>query len=209
MKKMIFSLASFLTMSSAAISFASHHPNISHNCNHVNLEVHRHDYAFSTVFTCFGDKDYGTVYKSSFHMTTHYDLYSSHGKYKGKGVSRFFTLGAIYNWGREIDIYDKHDNYIGFIDGQFFTDAKAKFSMYDADGKRFAIAYLDKESTAFTVIDAYNEFHYIAYLKRHFVDDAPDHWKVSLYSKPCIDSRILKVFAAFAVDTQDSFKPDL
>jgi hypothetical protein len=212
----LLAVGSHLPLPIQASSHEEHHQhNLQHSHqhnhqHHLNFEIHKQNYTFSTYFDCFGDgRFYGTIYKSSFHLTTHYDLYSDHGDYEGQGVCRLLTLGAIYDWGREIDLYDKHGDYIGMIDGQLVTESKAKFSIYDGAGTRVGIAYLDNGSSSFSIIDPNNEFHYLAILKRHFVDDAIDHWNVTVYEKEAIDLRIIKVFAAFAVDSQGSFKEDL
>lgn len=186
-----------------------HHPKEHDHHHYLNFEVHRQDYTFSSIFDCLGENDFlGTVVKSSFRVRTHYDLYSVQGNYEGTGICRALTLGAFYDWAREIDIYDSIGDYIGMIDGQFATEAKAKFSIYNGLGARVGIAYLDHASSSFTIIDPNNDNHYIAYLKRHFVNNAVDHWNVTVYDEDAIDLRIIKVFAAFAVDSQNSFRED-
>jgi hypothetical protein len=193
--------------------FDHHHQNHhhhDHNGQHyLNFEVHRQDYTFSTVFDCLGEHDFlGTVVKSSFRVRTHYDLYNVKGHYEWVGICRALTLGAFYDWAREIDIYDHDGNYVGMIDGQMATDSKAKYSIYNGMGTRVGIAYLDHAGAAFTIVNPNKENHYIAYLQRHFVINAVDHWKVTVYDQNEIDLRIIKVFAAFALDSQNSFRED-
>lgn len=190
------------------------HHHYDHHCDEehhfLSFDVNSQNYTFSTVFDFMGRHDYlGTAVKSVFHLRTHYDLYGVHGEYEGTGICRVLTLGAIYNWGREIDIWGPDGDYVGMIDGQFATEAKAKYSIYNGIGTRVGIAYLEKGSSAFTIVNPHNEFHRIAYLRRNFIPNETDYWSAVVYDEDAIDLRIIKVFAAFALDSQNSFKEDL
>lgn len=214
MRNFIFSILSlclFSSFSAHALEHSGHHhhPKEHEHHHYLNFEVHRQDYTFSSIFDCLGEHDFlGTIVKGSFHLRTHYDLYGVHGNYEGTGICRALTLGTFFDWAREIDIYGPEGEYVGMIDGQFATEAKAKYSIYNANGTRVGIAYLDHASSSFTISNPQNENHYIAYLKRHFVHNAVDHWNVTIYDEDEIDLRIIKVFATFAVDSQNSFRAD-
>ncbi|MBA3238384.1 MAG: hypothetical protein H0T62_08590 [Parachlamydiaceae bacterium] len=169
----------------------------------LTFDVHRQDTTFSSIFDCVGEHDFlGTVVKSSFRVRTNYDLYSVHGEFEGTGICRVLTLGVIFDWAREIDIYDKNDYYIGTIDGQAATTEKAKFSIYNRNSERVGIAYLDSTHT-FKICDPNNENHYLAIIKRNF--EGVDCWRTTVYDEDQIDLRILKVFCAFITDRQNSF----
>lgn len=175
----------------------------------LTFSVRRQDYMFSTVFEISSPVEHiGSVYKSSFSIRTHYDLYDSLGNHESNGICRVLTLGVLYSWAREIDVYDAQGMTVGMIDGQLATGASAKFSIYNAEGNKAGIAYLDKNGAAFSVVDPANEQRMIASLKRNFVANTLDHWDVTIYDKDAIDMRILKTFAAFAVDSQNDFKKD-
>lgn len=185
-------------------------PAISNSDTILAFEVRQQSYQFSTIFDLTSNKGLlGTVVKSSFRIRTNYDVYDAFGIYEGVGVCRILTLGSFYKWGTEIDVYDKDGYYAGMVDGQAVTGASAKFSIYDAQGIRVGIAYLDLSNSAFTIVDPNNEQRHIAGLKRNFIENVVDHWSVKVYDPTAIDLRIIKIFAAFAVDSQASFKPDL
>jgi hypothetical protein len=176
----------------------------------LKFNVHQQDYTFSTIFEFRSDNEFlGTAVKSVFRIRTNYDLYTKQGKYEAVGICRMLTLGALYAWGTEIDLYDNKDHYIGMIDGQAMTGAGAKFSIYNANNNCIGIAYLELGGKSFSIVDPNNESHYLVSLTRHFVQDAVDDWSVVVYDQEAIDMRIVKVFAAFATDTQEHFKEDL
>lgn len=172
--------------------------------------VQRSDYTFSTVFEMASDNQLvGSIYKSVFHITTHYDIYDNYGVFKGQGICRFFCLGLLYSWGTEIDVYDAEGRYIGMIDGQMASTEPAKFSIYDGLGNRTGIAYLEQNCAAFTIVDPNNSSHILARFSRNFLLDTIDCWDVSIYDPSRISDKILQIFAAFACDTQGQFKPDM
>lgn len=179
------------------------------NHESLNYRVSRNDYYFSTIFDMSTDKQsMGSVLKSVFHLTTHYDAYDCFGLYEGQGICRFFCLGLFYTWGTEIDVYDADGNRIGLIDGQVMTAEPAKFSFY-ADGNCAAIGYLDQNCMGFSLVDPKNPTFVLAQLKRNFILDTVDNWDVMIYHPELLPPRLVKIFAAFVCDTQHKFKPDL
>ena len=182
------------------------------SCNDepLNFRVARSDYTFSTVFDMANEKNnFGSVVKSIFHIATHYDCYDRYGLYEGQGICRMVTLGLIYTWATEIDIYNTHGNSVGMIDGQVTSAEPAKFSFYDADGNRTCIAYLDKNCMSFVLVDPDNPSFVLARLTRNFILDTIDNWDVALYHPDRLPLKFVKIFAAFACDTQNEFKSDL
>lgn len=175
----------------------------------INYHVTRNDYAFSTFFDLASENtNFGTIVKSKFHIRTHYDIYDPSGFYEGQGICRIFTLGLFYTWATEIDIYDSSGNKVGMIDGQVISSEQAKFSIYDQDSNRICIAYLDQHCMNFELIDSSSGISVIARLSRNFIPDALDNWNVSLYRPDLLPPLYLKIFAAFACDTQDKFRHD-
>ncbi|MCE2983446.1 MAG: hypothetical protein LW832_07765 [Parachlamydia sp.] len=199
---MLLKRLSFLFLFISAFGFAADHS--------VGFRIHRSDYKFSTEFDMNQDQHpEGSIVKSVFHVTTHYDLYDRYGIYEGQGVCRLFCLGALYVWGKEIDIYNADGQKMGLIDGQYATTEPAKFSFYDENGERLAIAYLDKNCTGFIIVDPENTSFILARLTRNFVEDTIDYWDTEIYFPEKLPVAMVKIFSAFAVDTQDKFKPDL
>ncbi len=175
-----------------------------------NYKVTRSDYTFSTIFDmAANEQSMGSVVKNIFHITTHYDAYDRFGLYEGQGICRVFCLGLFYAWGTEIDIYDVPGNKVGVIDGQVMTTEPAKFSFYDESGTRVAIASLDKNCMGFSIVDPENSAFVLAKLTRNFILDTLDNWDVVIYQPELISPRLVKIFAAFACDTQNKFKTDL
>jgi hypothetical protein len=176
--------------------------------NHIKYNVHQHSYTFSKVFDLQSEEEcYGTVVKSVFRVRTHYDVYGPLGEYEATGICRP-ALGLLYVWATVINVYDDNGNWIGKIDGDLITGGLAKFSIYNQDNNRVAIAYLERGASSFDFVSPDNENFHIAHMKRHFVEDAIDHWSVIVHDRKVIDERILKVFSGFAIDSQKYFKED-
>ncbi len=150
----------------------------------------------------------GMAKKRSLSPWTSYYLYDACGRYQGYGYIQLSLWGLFGAWGAELPVYDESGNSIGFIDGQAVTTAAARYTIFDGAGERVGIAFLDSQKTGFTIVDAKTERKTIAYLKRQFIPDAPDHWVVHVNDRCAIDERIMKVFAAFAVDKQGQFRKD-
>ncbi len=175
----------------------------------LNYRVTRSDYTFSTVFDMTTEKQsMGSVVKSIFHISTHYDAYDRYGLYECQGVSRLCCLGLLFSWGAEIDIYDIAGNKVGMIDGQVMTAEPAKFSLYNEKEERVAVAYLDQNCLGFSIVDPENSAFVLARLTRNFIQDTLDNWDVTIYDPNRISPQIVKIFAAFACDTQNNFKKD-
>ena len=151
----------------------------------------------------------GTLLKKKFSLHSQYDLYDSQGHYEGQGVCRLLSLGVIYPWAKELDIYDCKGNKIAMIDGQALTSAKARYSFYDHASCLKGIAYLDYGSSSFRIVHPSNDKLVLALLQRIFIEHTIDNWDVTIYRSETIDPRILKIFSAFAVDFQSSFKEDI
>lgn len=186
------------------------------------LEAHEHgytfdifqkDYWFSTGFEMESQKKFeGLVCKSSLRwlkaLRDTYDIYDQEGNWQATGTGRIFCLGFFRPWGAEFDITDKDGDIIGVIDGQVVTGSSAKFSIYNAQGDCVGIAYLDRNNSGFSITHPEKETLILGRLVRNFVQDQTDHWTISMYDTDKIDPRIIKVFAAFAVDKQAYFKED-
>jgi hypothetical protein len=176
----------------------------------MKYRITRSDYYFSTVFDMANDwEPLGSVLKGIFHVTTHYHAYDRRGIYEGQGICRLFCMGLFYTWATEIDVYDAEGYKAGLIDGQVMSSEPAKFSFYDENGQRVAIAYLDQNCMGFSLVDPGNSSFVLARLTRNFIPDTIDNWDVAIYYPEKISPRLVKIFAAFVCDTQNKFKPDL
>lgn len=173
------------------------------------FEVYKKSYAFSTYFEMVEEGiSSGTVVKQSFSLHSCYDCYDREGIYQGTGICRIFSLGFLFAWATEIDIYDNEGYFVGFIDGKILTTTKARFGFYDSTGRLSAIAYADNDLTGYSLVDPDNAYHAIAALTRFFVPDLPDPWSVSVYEPEVMDPLMIQIFAAFSVDRQGAFRPD-
>lgn len=68
----------------------------------------------------------GSVKRSSFRIRTGYDLSNKDG-WQATGITRVISLGTLYPWAKDIDIYDTRGVKIGLIDGNLATTESAKF----------------------------------------------------------------------------------
>jgi hypothetical protein len=147
----------------------------------------------------------GSIKKSAFRIRTNYDLSNKDG-WQATGITRIISLGSIYPWAKDIDIYDTRGVQIGLIDGELATLESAKFSIYEYDeaGKSRLIgaAYADPDFKRFVVFESSDNPHPIAELSRNSMDNT---WKVSVHYPEKIDDRIIRIFAGFVVDYEDKF----
>lgn len=134
----------------------------------------------------------------------YYDLFDTQNQFEARGITRFFSLGALAAWAMDIDLYDIHGNYFGMIQGKVFTRARAKFAFYDARGVEVADAFLNTETTEFIITSPLNESVILAQLKgRDFGDIAS--WELITHRPLPIDQRLLKIFAIFIADYHREF----
>lgn len=171
--------------------------------------LRKKDYMFQTSFELDSQEvaPYEII-KNKISLSTCYEMQSEKG-YEGYARTRIVSLGAFYAWAKDLDLYDEQGNNLGMIDGEMLTTAEAKFSFYDHEGNRTAIAYLDEDKTGFTLVHPDKPARVIARMYRNFVAGAPDSWEVKVYHGKDLDPRFIRAFAAFAVDIQDRFKKDL
>ena len=219
MKKNIFTLCLFCFLPFISVGYCADEP------EPYSFDITEKKYACSNSYEMESDNCYfGTVDRSKYRWNTfkkekfnlihpQYNLYNTCGEWEATGTVHLLStggLGICYTWGKDISIKDSCDHDIGFIDGELLSIEHAKFSISDYEkGGVVGVAYLDCDHTGFTVVDPCNDKRVIASYKREFVRDTVDCWHVDVYEPEAIDLRILKVFAAFAVDTQGDFKEDL
>lgn len=166
------------------------------------FSLYKQTYALSTFFSIQSEETYrGVVKKSIFRLRTNYDLSDEHG-WQATGVKRVISLGSLYPWATEIDIYDTQWSYLGMIDGQVASTAAARFSIYNANNDLVAIAYLDYSLSTYTIAYPESEAFPIAELHRRKDTSGLDWWEVTVYDRRPIDERVLRLFAAMASDLQ-------
>ncbi len=134
----------------------------------------------------------------------YYDLVDANNQLQVRGITRAFSLGMLFAWGMEIDLYDA-DHYIGMIQGKIFTSSRAKFVFYNGAGDAVANAYLNDETCNFLIVSAQNEGAVIAELKGKAYGDSAI-WEMKPMKYPLnMDERALQIFAGFVSDYQKDF----
>jgi hypothetical protein len=132
----------------------------------------------------------------------YYDLYDANNVLQIRGITRAFSLGLLFAWGTEIDLYDA-DQLVGMIRGEIYTTSSAQFSFYDGNAELIASAYLNDESHNFLVVSA--QRHVLAELKWKSFEDASAWEMKPLQRSLGVDERVLQIFAGFVADFQKSF----
>ena len=126
--------------------------------------------------------------------------------FQARGITRAFSWGFFFPWGMDIDVYDDYDRKIGKIEGKLFTKARAKFKFLDVLGHETAIAFLNTEASDFAIVSPQSEM-ILADLKGKAYGDL-SVWEMNfIQSLPNVDSRLLKIFAAFVADYHSEFLP--
>ncbi|MCD6038933.1 MAG: hypothetical protein K0S27_333 [Gammaproteobacteria bacterium] len=179
-----------------------------HESNPYTFSITKHIYKLAEMYQIksFQDETYpGTVKKSAFRVRTNYDLSNAEG-WQATGITRIASLGTIYPWAKEIDIYDTRGVKIAFIDGEFATLESAKFTLYEYDEVGHAMligfAYASKDFTHFAVVPSMNDPRPLAELNSN-----PDgqSWNVTVHYPEKIDDRLIRIFAGFVLDYQYKF----
>lgn len=179
-----------------------------HEDHPYNFTITKDVYKFSELYQINSQQKEtypGSVKKSAFRIRSNYDLSDVHG-WQATGITRIISLGSLYPWAKDTDIYDTRGVQIGLIDGDMATFESAKFNIYEYDdvGKATQIgsAYANPEFNRFVILSSSNNPHPIAELNRNFSDNT---WSVSVHYPEKIDDRIMRIFAGFVVDHQDKF----
>lgn len=195
----IFSLAACL-LASATLPAEERVPESYH------FSVHQTHYPLASYFNIQSDDTYrGVVKKSVFRVRTNYDLSNGDG-WQATGIKRVVSLGSVYPWATEVDIYDTRGEYLGMIDGQVVSTAAARFSLYDAAGNLTAIAYLDHSLNSYSIVYPDSEAYPIAECHRHLDLTWQDWWDVVVYDSTQIDDRVVRIFAAMICDIQEDIE---
>jgi len=173
-----------------------------------HFKIQKKDYLFSSFFEIDSEDTYrGAIKKSSFRLRVNYDLSDRNG-WCATGVKRIFSLGSLLNRFAEIEIYGVQGEFLGLIQGKLITTGKATFYIYDKNQELIGIACIDRKGQGATISAPDNEAYTLARLDRVFVQDIPDYWKVVVYEPENLDDRIIRIFAGFCLDVQDSFHKD-
>jgi len=173
-----------------------------------HFKIQKKQYRSSSFFEIDTEDTYrGNIKKSSFRIRNCYDLSDKDG-WCATGIKRFLSVGLFFNWASVIDIWGVNDEWLGMIEGNILSTSKAKFSIYDREETLIGIAYMDLQGLGVTITPPENEAYTLARLERVFVPDAADYWKVTVYEPEKFDDRLIRIFAAFCVDTQASFYRD-
>lgn len=211
MRKLVVSTILFL------LTFTTYATNSSRDGVHeqqpYEITLTKHVYKFSEIYQIkspLRDTYPGSIKKSAFRIRTNYDLSNKDG-WQATGITRVVSLGSIYPWAKDIDIYDTRGAQIGLIYGELATLESAKFSIYEYDdaskAQMVGIAYADPDFKRFVILESNNNPHPIAEFNRNTADDS---WNVSVHYPEKIDDRIIRIFAGFIVDYENKFlaKPD-
>lgn len=167
-------------------------------------------YQFSELYTITSPSKQtysGMVKKSFFRIRTHYDLSDQHG-WQATGIIRMMSVGTLYPWAVDIDVYDTRGKQIAMIDGSIATFESAKYDLYEyneaGQANLIGAAYASGDFTRFVIFSASGNPHSLAELTRNF---ASQQWEVVVHHPELVDDRIIRLFAGFVIDYQDKFLP--
>lgn len=136
----------------------------------------------------------------------HYDFYDREGELQVQGITRVISLGLLFSWGVDIDLYDSDSRYIGKIEGQFWTESKAKFLFYGSDGYPRGVAYFDGEDPYLRIVIPDEESDVLAELTGSAIG-SKNLWTVKItYPLSKVEESLLKIFSAFVADYSAQFE---
>lgn len=164
-----------------------------------HLTFSQKDYPLATYFEIDTEDSYpGVVKVSAFRVRTNYDLSDIHG-WQATGIHRIASLGSVFAWATDVDIYNTDWKWIGMIDGQMLTLAEARFNILNEQGQVTAIAYLDDNLSGYTITYPESEAFPIARLYHTLRGENPV-WHMTVYDETAVDERVLRIFAAMAAN---------
>ena len=191
----------------ASLSAAVHAP------EPYEFTISQNDYRFCTIFPIDSRDTYpGQVKKSRIRPWTSYDLSDADGwqaraQYKWTNTSWYYGQSMMEMWISDTDGYT-----FALIDGQMLTTAPARYAVmtYEEGGEeqKVAVITLNDSRDAFTFYFPEDETRRIAEMRRVILPDVRDHWVVRVYHPERIDDRIVRLFAAWAIDNQSTFLLD-
>lgn len=183
-----------------------------HEDNPYSFTISPDFYRFHTDFQISSDDTYiGTIKKHCLRLRPIYELYDESGC-QATGFAHFSSSGLFSTWASGIDIidiYDTDDVKIGMIDGQEGATKKTKFDLYISNEKGImalvGTALLNSARDCFTIVPRNGKKRPIAIMRRVLVPNGDDFWEVSVDRPSKIDGRIMRIFAGFIVDNQNTF----
>ncbi len=190
----------------ASVSAATHAP------EPYEFVISQNDYRLSTLFSIdSGDTYSGQVKKSRIRPWASYDLSNADGwqasaQYKWTNTSWIFGQSMMEMW-----VYDTDGYAFALIDGQMVTTTPARYTVTTYEGgeeQTVAVINLNDARDAFTFYFPEDETRRIAEMRRVIIADARDHWTVRVLHPERIDDRIIRLFAAWAIDNQSTFLMD-
>ncbi len=143
---------------------------------------------------------FGEIKKASFGFRAGYYLYNPEGKYRGYAFSRFFCLGAFFNWAAQMDIYDEEGKKIGSFEGEKTKEELIRFQLMNEEEEVIAFAYVDATGTGVSLVEPDQENYTIAIFSRDLSVGTQDIWEAHVYDPLAVDPRIMKLFSAFIAD---------
>lgn len=180
-----------------------------HESHPYDFLITRDIYAFSEIYQINPESEEtytGSVTKSAFRIRTNYDLSDESG-WQATGITRLLSLGSLYNWASDIDVYDNRGYQIGLIQGEIATLEPAKFSIYEysrsGNYREIGNAYASEGFQRFVILEPNDNPDPIAEMNRDYSNHS---WTMSVHNPEKIDDRIVRIFAAFVVDHEDKFE---
>ena len=163
--------------------------------------------SYTAEFTCLENKQAaGKIIREGLLTPRYsYDLYDSQNTFQARGITRAFSLGSLCIWGTEIDLYDQTESLIGSIEGQFFTNSRAKFVFYDADRNIQGYAYLNNKTADFFLVSGEDQSVVLGSLIGEAFGDVSSFTFSPSEELSLLDERLLKIFTAFASDFHSNF----
>lgn len=170
-----------------------------------SFEVRQQDHMLSTILDITSDHVYlGSIVKNHLRIRISYELLGPKGEYEGMGFCRYLTLGGG-RWSAQIELLDPKKEIVGLIKGEVIPNGSVRFFLYNEEERCVGIADLDELKSKFTIVNPEDEQQLLATLKRNYVRGIVDYWNVTIHKIDEIDLRLIKVFVAFAIDSQDEF----
>lgn len=143
-----------------------------------------------------GNQVMGTLETPFFALDSIFRVFNGQ-KLEAQGIAPFLSVGTLIPSMRTIDVRDPIEALIGRIIGQFWTEAKGKFTFFNAQDKQVATAYIDWSQSRADLMRNEEDRTPFAVFERVTQADQTYKWKVNVLEDSKVDKRMLKVFSAF------------
>lgn len=143
------------------------------------------------------NESFGSVVTFPGMMGREFELYSSSGTQEASGITLLPSIQANLQSNSETYVFNPKSLRIGYFNGNMEPGGNLVIDCHNSEA---ALVHVNSDMTNFIIVDPNHIEH--CFVVVQCVDAYGQVWKVDVFEKNVIDIRVLKIFAAFAAQSQ-------